>query len=229
MPASRPFSNSSGTSCTITGGGVGRRHGRGLGRRRGARTQGCTIASSAAPRRGRRTPAGGGGAVEPPVHHQPGAELRRDARQHLGVLGGPARQRVGVDHQRAARRQPPGDARLAGADAARQADPRRVAWGRGPPRPPLAVGRARAHAAVYGAPARPRRPRSARRRRGGGRRGARRAPGRPARDVDWLVRDPEGAARALADATGGALVALDPERGHWRVVWGAGDADAAPP
>jgi poly(A) polymerase len=50
--------------------------------------------------------------------------------------------------------------------------------------------------------------------------------GVPARDVDWLVRDPEAAARALADATGGALVALDPERGHWRVVWGAGDADA---
>jgi poly(A) polymerase len=50
--------------------------------------------------------------------------------------------------------------------------------------------------------------------------------GVPARDVDWLVRDPEAAARTLADATGGALVALDPERGHWRVVWGAGDADA---
>jgi poly(A) polymerase len=50
--------------------------------------------------------------------------------------------------------------------------------------------------------------------------------GVPARDVDWLVRDPAAAARALADATGGALVALDPVRGHWRVVWGAGDADA---
>jgi poly(A) polymerase len=49
--------------------------------------------------------------------------------------------------------------------------------------------------------------------------------GVPARDVDWLVGDPEAAARALADATGGALVALDPGRGHWRVVWGAGDAD----
>ena len=50
--------------------------------------------------------------------------------------------------------------------------------------------------------------------------------GAPARDVDWLVRDPAAAARALADATGGALVTLDPGRGHWRVVWGAGDADA---
>ncbi|MBW6457383.1 MAG: HD domain-containing protein [Trueperaceae bacterium] len=49
--------------------------------------------------------------------------------------------------------------------------------------------------------------------------------GVPARDVDWLVRDPAAAARALADATGGALVALDPERGHWRVVWFAGDGE----
>ena len=48
--------------------------------------------------------------------------------------------------------------------------------------------------------------------------------GATARDVDWLVRDPATAARELADATAGALVALDPERGHWRVVWGAGDA-----
>ena len=48
--------------------------------------------------------------------------------------------------------------------------------------------------------------------------------GVPARDVDWLAGDPEAAARALADATGGALVPLDPGRGHWRVVWGAGDA-----
>ena len=51
--------------------------------------------------------------------------------------------------------------------------------------------------------------------------------GVPPRDVDWLVRDPEAAARALSDATGGALVALDPERGHWRVVWGAEDAGTA--
>jgi len=51
--------------------------------------------------------------------------------------------------------------------------------------------------------------------------------GAPARDVDWLVRDPAAAARTLADATGGTLVALDPERGHWRVAWGAGDAKPA--
>jgi poly(A) polymerase len=42
--------------------------------------------------------------------------------------------------------------------------------------------------------------------------------GRPARDVDWLVTNPAAAARALAAATGGSLVALDLERGHWRVV-----------
>jgi len=57
--------------------------------------------------------------------------------------------------------------------------------------------------------------------------------GVPARDVDWLVADPEAAARALA-AAGGTAVALDPERGHWRVVWtaAAGGArcwDLAPP
>ncbi len=51
--------------------------------------------------------------------------------------------------------------------------------------------------------------------------------GLPPRDVDWLVRDPEAAARALAEATGGVLVALDPDRGYWRVVWGAGDDDLA--
>lgn len=50
--------------------------------------------------------------------------------------------------------------------------------------------------------------------------------GAAARDVDWLVRDPLGAARALADATGGSLVPLDPERGHWRVVWPAAGAEA---
>ncbi len=52
--------------------------------------------------------------------------------------------------------------------------------------------------------------------------------GLTARDVDWLVRDPEAAARTLADATDGSLVALDPERGHWRVVWGAAGARALP-
>jgi len=50
--------------------------------------------------------------------------------------------------------------------------------------------------------------------------------GAAARDVDWLVRDPLGAARELADATGGSLVPLDPDRGHWRVVWPAADAEA---
>jgi poly(A) polymerase len=37
-------------------------------------------------------------------------------------------------------------------------------------------------------------------------------------DLDWLVADPERAARRLADATQGSLVDLDPDRGHWRVV-----------
>ena len=50
--------------------------------------------------------------------------------------------------------------------------------------------------------------------------------GRAPTDLDWLVHDPEGAARALADAWDGSLVALDPERGHWRVVVGAPDAAA---
>ena len=50
--------------------------------------------------------------------------------------------------------------------------------------------------------------------------------GAAARDVDWLVRDPLGAARDLADATGGSLVPLDPERGHWRVVWPAAGAES---
>ena len=49
--------------------------------------------------------------------------------------------------------------------------------------------------------------------------------GVPAGDVDWLLRDPEPAARALA-AAGGTVVALDAERGHWRVVWPAEGASA---
>jgi poly(A) polymerase len=48
-----------------------------------------------------------------------------------------------------------------------------------------------------------------------------------ARDVDWLVPDPAATARALAEATGGSLVALDPERGHWRVVLPAGRSPGA--
>lgn len=51
--------------------------------------------------------------------------------------------------------------------------------------------------------------------------------GRRPTDLDWLVADPERAARALADATGGSLVALDPERGHWRVVLGGAEDDPA--
>ncbi len=42
--------------------------------------------------------------------------------------------------------------------------------------------------------------------------------GRDAVDLDWLVADPETAARRLAARIDGALVALDPERGYWRVV-----------
>ncbi|MFN2324072.1 MAG: hypothetical protein ABR510_14100, partial [Trueperaceae bacterium] len=42
--------------------------------------------------------------------------------------------------------------------------------------------------------------------------------GRSPSDLDWLVPDPERVARALAESWNGSLVALDPERGHWRVV-----------
>ena len=42
--------------------------------------------------------------------------------------------------------------------------------------------------------------------------------GRPLVDLDWLVRDPRARAEALAEALAGSVVALDPERGHWRVV-----------
>jgi len=42
--------------------------------------------------------------------------------------------------------------------------------------------------------------------------------GRDTRDLDWLVRDPEGEARAAAEALGGRAFALDVGRGHWRVV-----------
>lgn len=37
-------------------------------------------------------------------------------------------------------------------------------------------------------------------------------------DTDWLVADPRARAEALAAAVRGSVVALDPERGHWRVV-----------
>jgi poly(A) polymerase len=42
--------------------------------------------------------------------------------------------------------------------------------------------------------------------------------GRPLTDLDWLVRDPRERAEALALRLAGSVVALDPERGHWRVV-----------
>lgn len=48
-------------------------------------------------------------------------------------------------------------------------------------------------------------------------------------DVDWLVADPEAAARVLAARVDGALVALDPERGHWRVVMGGATWDLSAP
>ena len=50
--------------------------------------------------------------------------------------------------------------------------------------------------------------------------------GRTPSDLDWLVADPEATARALAGAWGGSLVALDPARGHWRVVVGTPDPSA---
>ncbi|HEX7021905.1 MAG TPA: HDIG domain-containing protein [Trueperaceae bacterium] len=42
--------------------------------------------------------------------------------------------------------------------------------------------------------------------------------GRPPADLDWLVADPEVAARAAADALDGSVFPLDDARGHWRVV-----------
>lgn len=41
--------------------------------------------------------------------------------------------------------------------------------------------------------------------------------GREAKDFDWAVADPEGAARQQADAQGGSVFPLDTERGYWRV------------
>ena len=41
---------------------------------------------------------------------------------------------------------------------------------------------------------------------------------RPLVDLDWLVADPRARAEALAGTLGGSVVALDAERGHWRVV-----------
>ena len=41
---------------------------------------------------------------------------------------------------------------------------------------------------------------------------------RPLADLDWLVADPRRCAEALSRALDGSVVALDPARGHWRVV-----------
>ncbi|MDZ7704489.1 MAG: HDIG domain-containing protein [Trueperaceae bacterium] len=42
--------------------------------------------------------------------------------------------------------------------------------------------------------------------------------GRSYADIDWIVPDPEAAARRAADTVGGSVFALDETRGHWRVV-----------
>jgi len=52
--------------------------------------------------------------------------------------------------------------------------------------------------------------------------------GRPWSDVDWLVDDPERAARQLAARPGAHAFALDPVRGHWRVVDGERTIDLTP-
>ncbi len=52
--------------------------------------------------------------------------------------------------------------------------------------------------------------------------------GRPCSDVDWLVADAQRAAHELATRTGGHAFALDPVRGHWRVVNEGRTIDLAP-
>ncbi len=42
--------------------------------------------------------------------------------------------------------------------------------------------------------------------------------GRVPQDFDWLVADPETEARRAAEAVSGGVFALDPARGHWRVL-----------
>lgn len=42
--------------------------------------------------------------------------------------------------------------------------------------------------------------------------------GRPAKDLDWLVPDPQDACERTAAALGGSCFPLDEERGHWRAV-----------
>lgn len=48
------------------------------------------------------------------------------------------------------------------------------------------------------------------------------------KDYDWAVPDPAAAARALAATDGGAVFALDEERGYWRVVTGELQHDFVP-
>lgn len=52
--------------------------------------------------------------------------------------------------------------------------------------------------------------------------------GLPSADLDWLVADPAGEARAVADTIQRTPFPLDPERGHWRVVSGGRTMDFIP-
>lgn len=54
--------------------------------------------------------------------------------------------------------------------------------------------------------------------------------GHASRDLDWLVEDPAAAARSSAAHSGGSVVLMDAQRGHWRVVEPSGVVhDFAPP
>ncbi len=50
--------------------------------------------------------------------------------------------------------------------------------------------------------------------------------GRPCKDFDWVVPDPERAAHELAEALGGAPFEMDAERRHWRVALAGSDEQA---
>lgn len=52
--------------------------------------------------------------------------------------------------------------------------------------------------------------------------------GVPPKDYDWAVPDPADAAKVLAATTGGAVFALDEERGYWRVIAGELQHDFVP-
>jgi poly(A) polymerase len=52
--------------------------------------------------------------------------------------------------------------------------------------------------------------------------------GREARDLDWLVADPEAEALRAAAALGGSAFVLDRARGHWRAVGGGVTLDYTP-